>query len=134
MLSIRRQDEAKQTVGFYLHFHGYCVELTAAYTVYLLFLLGLSAAFDTIDCSILLSRLSYSFRTSHTVLAWFISYLSDHTQTDSVNGTKSLLAPLRHGIPQGSALGPILFVLYAQPLSRIIQHHSLYHHSFPDDN
>ena len=33
-----------------------------------------------------------------------------------------------------SVLGPILFVLYTQPFSKIIQHHSLYHYSFSDDN
>ena len=102
--------------------------------VSLLSLLDLSAAFDTIDYSILLSHLSYSFGISDTVLAWFTSYLTGHTQTISVNGSKSLPAPLHYGVPQGSVLGPILFVLYTQPLSKIIQHHSLYHHSFSDDN
>ena len=100
----------------------------------LMSLLDLSAAFDTIDHSILLSRLSYSFGISDTVLAWFTSYLTDRTQTISVNGSKSLPAPLHYGVPQGSVLGPILFVLYTQPLSKRIQHHSLYHHSFSDDN
>ena len=102
--------------------------------VSLLSLLDLSAAFDTIDHSILLSRLSYSFGISDTVLAWFTSYLTDRIQTISVNGSKSLPAPLHYGVPQGSVLGPIFFVLYTQPLSKLIQHHSLHHHSFSDDN
>ena len=81
-----------------------------------------------------MSRLSYSFGISDTVIAWVTSYLTDRTQTISVNGSKSLPAPLHYGVPQGSVLGPILFVLYTQPLSKIIQHQSLYHHSFSDDN
>ena len=102
--------------------------------VSLLFLFDLSAAFGTIDHSILLSRLSYSFGISDTVLAWFTSCLTDSTQTISVNGSKALPAPLLYGFPQGSVLGPILFVLYTQPLSKIIQHRSLYHPIFSDDN
>ena len=86
-----------------------------------------------LDHSILLSRFSYSFGMSDTDLAWFTSHLTDRIQTISVNGSKSLPAPLYYGVPQGSVLGPILFVLHTQPLSKIIQHHSLCHHSFSDD-
>ena len=102
--------------------------------VSLLSLLDLSAAFDTVDHSILLSRLSYSFGISDTVIAWVTSYLTDRTQTIFVNGSKSLPTPLHYGVPQGSVLGPILIVLYTQPLSKLIQHLSLYHNSFSDDN
>ena len=81
--------------------------------VSLLFLLDLSDAFDTIDHSIFLSCLSYSFGISDTVLAWFTSYLTDRTQTISVNGSKSFPAPLHYGVPQGpsslfSTLNPFL--------------------------
>ena len=63
-------------------------------------LLDLSAAFDTINHAILLSRLNNSFGVSDTVLAWFSSYLSDRTQTISVNGSKSLPASHHYGVPQ----------------------------------
>ena len=89
--------------------------------VSLLFLLDLSAAFDTIDHSILLSRISYSFGISDIILTWFTSYLTDRTQTIFVNGFKSLPAPLHYGVPQGSVLGPILLVLYTQPLSKSVK-------------
>ncbi len=101
--------------------------------VSLLSLLDLSAAFDTVDHSILLNRL-HSFGISGCVLAWFGSYLSNRTQTVSINGCKSLPAPLKYGVPQGSVLGPVLFILYTQQLSSLILEHQLCHHSFSDDN
>ena len=88
--------------------------------------LDLSAASGTIDQSILLSRLSYSLVISGTVLACIASYLSDRIQ----------ISPCCTSIrrSQEYVLGLILFVLYTQPLSKIIQHHSLYHQSVSDDN
>ena len=53
-----------------------------------------SAAFGTIDHSILLTRLNISFGLSGSVLSWFHSYLSDRTQTVAVNGSKSLSTAL----------------------------------------
>ena len=102
--------------------------------VSILSLLDLSAAFDTIDHSILFQRLEHSFGISGTTLAWFKSYISDRTQCVSVNRLKSSPTPLLYGVPQGSVLGPLLFVLYTHPLSAIVQHHALSHHCFSDDN
>lgn len=102
--------------------------------VTLLSLLDLSAAFDTIDHSILLSRLHKTFGISGSALSWFKSYLSDRFQTVSVNGITSSPSRLQYGVPQGSVLGPILFVLYTYPVSNIVKSHCLSHHSFSDDN
>ena len=102
--------------------------------VSLLSLLDLSSAFDTIDHHTLLSRLQHTFGISNTALSWFQSYLHDRSRAVSVNGLLSLPAVLQYGVPQGSVLGPILFVLYTQPISDIVSHHGISHHCFSDDN
>ena len=101
--------------------------------VSLLTLLDLSAAFDTIDHSILLSRLHDSFGISNIALTWFKSYLSGRKQTVSVNGILSSPTSLDCGVPQGSVLGPVLFSLYTTPLADIIRRHNTSHHCYADD-
>ena len=52
----------------------------------------------------------------------------------SISGYSSNPSTLLHGIPQGLVLGPILFLLHTQPLSQIIDRHSLSHSEFADDS
>ncbi|KAK7108062.1 hypothetical protein V1264_015864 [Littorina saxatilis] len=101
--------------------------------VSILTLLDLSSAFDTIDHEILLHRLRHSFGVHDLALSWVRSYLTNRTQTVCVNGIKSQPSALQYGVPQGSVLGPILFVLYASPVSDVISRHALSHESFADD-
>jgi len=79
--------------------------------VTLLGLLDLSAAFDTVDHKILTERLRRSFGVVGRSLDWFTSYLSGHTQFVRFNGATSAVKSESFGVPQGSVLGPALFVL-----------------------
>ena len=97
-------------------------------------LLDLSAAFDTIDHTILLDRLNVHYGISELALSWFKSYLSGRTHSVKVGSTLSHPAVLHYGVPQGSVLGPILFSLYTNPISLIIQSHSsINYHFYADD-
>ena len=96
-------------------------------------LLDLSAAFDTIDHEILLARLQSYFGVDGTALAWLRSYITGRMQFVSVLGYDSEPVPLSFGVPQGSVLGPVLFIMYTKPLSDLIAKHPVKHQSFADD-
>lgn len=70
----------------------------------------LLAIVNTVDHSILLSRLSRRFGIRGTALEWFRSYLSNRTQFVNINGSTSERHVLQFGVPQGSVLGPLLNV------------------------
>ena len=79
-------------------------------------LLDLSAAVDTINHRILLSRLRRRFGVQRTASKWLTSHLDGRTQRIVIGQASSSSKPLNTGVPQGSVLGPILFSLYEQPI------------------
>jgi len=98
-----------------------------------LIFLDMSAAFDTVDHSILLQRLQSTFGIHDTVYQWFRSYLSGQRQCVRRGYIKSLITTLICGVPQGSVLGPVLFVMYTVDLIQLIKNHGLVPHLYADD-
>ena len=100
----------------------------------LLIMLDLSAAFDTIDHNVLLGRMNKVLGASGKVLDWFRSYITGREQAVIIDGVKSTLWKLLFGVPQGSVLGPLLFLIYMSPLGGILRSLGVDYHFYADDS
>ena len=81
----------------------------------------------------MLKRLETTYGVRGTVLDWFVSYLSDRSQSVIFDGVVSASRTFVYGVPQGSVLGPVLFTFYFQLLSDVISDHICDYHKYADD-
>src|SRR5437899_9310706 len=93
--------------------------------------MDLQKTFDTIDYNILSRKLEhYGFRGLS--LSWFKSYLEGRSQYTVIGGCESMLRLVKLGIPQGTVLGPLLFLLYINDIANSVKDSSI--KLFADDS
>ena len=82
--------------------------------------LDLSAAFDCVEHSILLDKLAY-YGLDNGTLKWIKSYLSFRSSFVAIGSSKSIIKPSPHGVPQGSCMGPLLYLNYVNEMPTIME-------------
>ena len=93
--------------------------------------LDFSKAFDILDHQILLSKLKY-YRSDHLCIKWFRSYLENRFQHVKLGNNTSSSLPVMCGVPHGTILGPLLFILFTYDMHLYVKNSRL--DSYADDS
>jgi len=96
-------------------------------------LLDMSAAFDTVDHTIMLDVLSRRFGLQDEALNWLGDFLTDRSQAIHNGATEFDDVALRFGVPLGSVIGLRSFIEYAEDVEGVFEKYQLHHHLFADD-
>jgi len=102
------------------------------YTVALMSL-DISAAFDAVPHNILIQRLEDKFTVIGRCCQWTASYLTEQSFSVHVGGSTSSSLPMTTGVPQGSVLGPLLYMAYVTSVGRLIASYGVHYHEDADD-
>lgn len=116
-----------------IRFHDDLVRARDSGKITCVVLLDSSAAFDTVDHAILITRLRERFGICNDALKWIDNYLRNRQYSVRVESTYSSTVMMDCGVPQGSILGPVLYSLYTSPISDIIHKYDISHQIYADD-
>ena len=96
-------------------------------------LLDNSCAFDTVDHEILCNMLESNFHLGKEAIKLIRSYLGNRSFSVIVGGARSKAQPLKHGVPQGSLLGPLLYIMYTKEIEAIANKFRIQINMYADD-
>jgi hypothetical protein len=99
----------------------------------LMSVLDMSAAFDTVDHGVLLRCLDEEYGVRGAALDWMRSYLEGRRCTVRVRSEAACEEDLTQGVPQGSVLGPVLFILYTAYIDRLVESNGFLNFTYADD-